>query len=84
VAGPRQSRDNPLGIGGERLHEWHFQADEPGHEADVAMRDDLLVSRGAYVTGRNMFGPIRGEWDVGWRGWWGNEPPCQPRYRVGR
>jgi dihydrofolate reductase len=75
VAGPRQSRDNPLGIGGVQLHEWHFQADEPGHEADVAMRDDLLVSRGAYVMGRNMFGPIRGDWDLSWRGWWGEEPP---------
>ena len=75
LAGPNQSRDNPLGVGGRRLHEWHFAADEPGHEADVAVRDDLLIRRGAYVMGRNMFGPIRGEWDEDWRGWWGDEPP---------
>jgi dihydrofolate reductase len=75
VAGPDQSRDDPLGVGGLRLHEWHFEADEPGHEADTGMRDELLMRRGAYVMGRNMFGPIRGEWDEDWRGWWGEEPP---------
>jgi dihydrofolate reductase len=75
VAGPDQSRDNPLGVGGLKLHEWHFRADEPGHEADVAPRNDLLRPRGAFVMGRNMFGPIRGEWDDDWRGWWGDEPP---------
>src|SRR3954454_22304157 len=75
VAGPDQSLDNPLGVGGMRLHEWHLQADEPGHEADVAPRDDLLPPRGAYVMGRNMFAPIRGEWADDWRGWWGDEPP---------
>jgi dihydrofolate reductase len=75
VAGPDQSRDDPLGIGGLRLHEWHFHADEPGHEADVRPRDDLLRRRGAFVMGRNMFGPIRGDWDEDWRGWWGDEPP---------
>jgi dihydrofolate reductase len=75
VAGPHQSMENPLGIGGMRLHEWHFDADEPGHEADVALRDELLTPKGAYVMGRNMFGPIRGDWDGEWRGWWGDEPP---------
>ena len=40
-----------------------------------AARDDLLKPRGAYVMGRNMFGPVRGEWDEDWRGWWGDEPP---------
>ena len=75
VAGPDQSRDNPLGVGGLTLHQWHFHADDPGHEADVAPRDDLLTRRGAYVMGRNMFGPIRGGWDEDWRGWWGDEPP---------
>jgi dihydrofolate reductase len=75
VAGPEQSRDNPLGLGGMLLHEWHFKADEPGHEADAQLRDELLSKRGAYVMGRNMFGPIRGEWDEDWRGWWGDEPP---------
>src|SRR5579884_2997896 len=75
IAGPGQSRENPLGIGGMRLHQWHFRAGEPGYEANVAARDDLLRQRGAYVMGRDMFGPIRGEWDLEWRGWWGPEPP---------
>src|SRR5438067_6575459 len=75
VAGPGQSRDDPIGVGGLALHEWHFRAGEPGREADAAARDDLLKLRGAYVMGRNMFGPIRGEWDEDWRGWWGAEPP---------
>ncbi len=75
LAGPDQDRDNPLGVGGQRLHEWHWAADEPGHEADAAAVDDLLKRRGAYVMGRHMFGPIRGEWDEDWRGWWGDEPP---------
>jgi dihydrofolate reductase len=73
LAGPDQSRENPLGVGGMRIHEWHFS--ELGHAADVAAVDDLLKRRGAYVMGRNMFGPIRGEWDEDWRGWWGEEPP---------
>jgi dihydrofolate reductase len=72
VAGPDQSLDNPLGIGGQEMHEWHF---DPMHEADVPVRDHLLAPKGAYVMGRNMFGPIRGEWDDDWRGWWGDEPP---------
>src|SRR4051794_7338837 len=75
VAGPDQSLDDPMGAGGLALHQWHFRADEPGHEADAALRDDLLRDRGAYVMGRNMFGPIRWEWDEDWRGWWGDEPP---------
>src|SRR4051812_24213288 len=74
VAGTDQSRANPLGIGGEELHRWHL--DEPLDEADARVRDELLMRpRGAYVMGRNMFGPIRGEWDESWRGWWGDEPP---------
>jgi dihydrofolate reductase len=72
AAGPDQSRENPLGVGGMRLHEWHF---DPVDEADAPARDHLLGPRGAYVMGRNMFGPIRGEWDEDWRGWWGDEPP---------
>ncbi|MFL5840675.1 MAG: dihydrofolate reductase family protein [Thermoleophilaceae bacterium] len=75
VAGPDQSPDNPIGVGGMSLHEWHFHAGEPGHEADVAPKDELLKPCGAYVMGRNMFGPIRGDWDADWRGWWGDEPP---------
>jgi dihydrofolate reductase len=72
VAGPDQSLDNPLGIGGKRVHEWHF---DPMHEADIPMRDSLLAPKGAYVMGRNMFGPVRGQWDGDWDGWWGEEPP---------
>ena len=73
VAGPDQSRENPLGVGGLELHHWHL--DEPLHEADARARDELMRPRGAYVMGRNMFGPIRGAWDENWRGWWGDEPP---------
>jgi dihydrofolate reductase len=76
VAGPDQSLENPLGVGGMRLHQWHFDADDPGYEQDAALRDELVKPRGAYVMGRNMFGPIRGPWgDDDWRGWWGDEPP---------
>jgi dihydrofolate reductase len=57
------------------LHEWHLRADEPGYEAGKAIRDELLRPMGAYVMGRNMFGPIRGEWSEDWRGWWGDDPP---------
>src|SRR3954451_4041032 len=73
LAGPDQTREDPLGAGGERLHQWMFA--EPQHEADAAARADLLRPRGAFVMGRNMFGPVRGEWDEDWRGWWGDEPP---------
>jgi dihydrofolate reductase len=72
VAGPDQSVDNPIGIGGMRLHDWHF---DPMHEADIPARDSLLAPKGAYIMGRNMFGPIRGEWSDDWRGWWGDDPP---------
>jgi dihydrofolate reductase len=70
VAGPDQSRDEPLGVGGERLHRWMFE--ESGqHEAEVA----AITEAGAYIMGRNMFGPIRGPWDEPWTGWWGDNPP---------
>ena len=75
VAGPDQRADQPLGAGGMALHHWHLRVDEIGTEADQAMTRALLGPRGAYVMGRNMFGPIRGEWDGDWRGWWGDEPP---------
>ncbi len=75
VAGPNQSLADPLGMGGMRLHEWHLRADEPGFEADIPARDELLRPMGAYVMGRNMFGPIRGPWSKDWRGWWGDNPP---------
>jgi dihydrofolate reductase len=73
IAGPRQDRDNPIGVGGLQLHQWHLA--EPLHEGDARSREHLARQRGAYVMGRNMFGPIRGEWDEEWRGWWGDEPP---------
>ncbi|MEU3274356.1 dihydrofolate reductase family protein [Saccharomonospora sp. NPDC006951] len=73
VAGPNQTRDNPLGeIVGDRLHTWMFEEPE-AHAAEIAK----LTSAGAYIMGRNMFGPIRGEWSTEeeWTGWWGEEPP---------
>ncbi len=73
VAGPDQSLDNPLGLRGRELHTWHL--DEPLGDGDARARDMLLRPRGAYVMGRNMFGPVRGEWEDDWRGWWGDEPP---------
>src|SRR5436190_3489875 len=75
VAGPDQSEDNPIGVGGIELHQWHLRAEEIGSEADVALTKELLAPKGAYVMGRNMFGPVRGEWTGDWRGWWGDEPP---------
>jgi dihydrofolate reductase len=73
VAGPDQSREQPLGVGGRDLHLWHIEP--PLNDVDQAFNDSLLAGKGAYVMGRNMFGPIRGEWDEDWRGWWGDEPP---------
>jgi dihydrofolate reductase len=71
VAGPNQSPENPFGEGvNDRLHRWMF--DEPSVNADEI---EALTSAGAFVMGRNMFGPGRGEWDLEWKGWWGDEPP---------
>ncbi len=78
VAGPDQSMADPLGRGGMAIHQWHFDAEQPGHEVDARWASMLLRPRGAYVMGRNMFGPVRGPWasyDGDWRGWWGEEPP---------
>jgi dihydrofolate reductase len=74
VAGPDQSRDDPLGKRGMELHSWHL-GDERANEADRAAEELLMRPRGAYVMGRNMYGPIRGDWDEEWTGWWGPEPP---------
>ena len=83
-AGPNQSFDIPLGGGGESLHNWfvvtrsfHQITGQDGGETGV---DDDFAARGAenlgaFIMGRNMFGPIRGEWEEDWRGWWGPEPP---------
>jgi dihydrofolate reductase len=85
MAGPEQSRESPLGVGGERLHEWAFttkcmrelhglEGGEEGPDNDWARLS--LARIGATVMGRNMFGPIRGPWaDSEWSGWWGNNPP---------
>ena len=74
VAGPDQSRENPLGKRGREVHSWHL-GDERANDADATAEGWLMRPRGAYVMGRNMFGPIRGEWDEEWDGWWGSEPP---------
>jgi dihydrofolate reductase len=71
IGGPDQSFDDPLGVGGRQLLQWHLSKDE----ADVAALDELLGPMGAFVMGRNMFGPIRGPWSGDWRGWWGDDPP---------
>ena len=85
AAGPNQSLDNPLGQGGMALHEWAFAtrtfSEMQGREGGSTGLDDdqaRLWSEnvGAVIMGRNMFGPIRGEWpDDEWKGWWGDEPP---------
>jgi len=71
AAGPNQALDAPLGEGvGDSLHRWMFERPEE-NAAEVA----ALSSAGAFVMGRNMFGPDRGDWDLDWTGWWGAEPP---------
>jgi dihydrofolate reductase len=70
IAGPDQDLEHPLGVGAENLHRWMFE--EP--ERHTAERE-AIVSAGAYIMGRNMFAPDRGEWDLDWTGWWGEEPP---------
>ena len=74
VAGPHQSEEHPLGIGGEALHRWHLGPDAE-HPVNRQVVSEMLDGMKATIMGRNMFGPIRGEWDSDWRGWWGNEPP---------
>jgi dihydrofolate reductase len=84
-AGPNQDADNPLGIGGMALHEWVFATrtfrQKHGRDGGAAGVDDDFVARGyenigAWIVGRNMFGPVRGPWpDNAWKGWWGDDPP---------
>ncbi|MCK9793418.1 dihydrofolate reductase family protein [Isoptericola sp. 4D.3] len=72
-AGVNQSREQPFGDGvgdGELLHAWMFEHAE-SHRAEI----DTITAAGAFVMGRHMFTPGRGEWDLGWRGWWGEDPP---------
>jgi len=84
VAGPNQSLENPLGEGGERLHEWAIATDawrarhrrEGGeHNADAEVIADVTQNVGAYIMGRKMFGGGDGPHDESWRGWWGEDPP---------
>lgn len=84
-AGPNQSLSNPLGEGGKEVHNWVFPTKtfqqmhgdgggETGIDDDFAARGFHNI--GAWILGRNMFGPVRGPWpDESWRGWWGENPP---------
>ncbi|KUG25439.1 dihydrofolate reductase [hydrocarbon metagenome] len=85
-AGPNQSLENPLCVGGEELHKWFFptqtfQKNVLGkNEGTTGIDNDFAVKGfeniGAWILGRNMFGPIRGTWpDENWKGWWGDNPP---------
>ncbi len=84
-AGPEQSRQTPLGVGGEELHQWmvstrtfrQIQGSAGGtEEVDDGFTKRSFENIGAWIMGRNMFGPIRGSWpDDTWKGWWGNNPP---------
>ena len=85
VAGPNQTHENPLGEGGERLHDWAIvteswrrqhglEGGERNVNSDVAAQ--AFDGVGAHIMGRNMFGPPDGgAWDEDWKGWWGDEPP---------
>jgi len=85
AAGPHQSLDTPLGIRGAELFEWFFSTrtwkQMHGNEGGSTGADDDWARRGmenvgAWILGRNMFGPVRGPWpDDSWKGWWGEEPP---------
>jgi len=86
LAGPNQRFEEPLGDGGEQLHEWMFQTAgwkeaHGGAEGGETGRDDEIVreaseNTGAYVMGRQMFGGGEGDWgDGSWKGWWGDDPP---------
>lgn len=84
VAGPNQTIDNPLGEGGEGLHEWALatrswqrqHGNEGGEQsADSEVLDEVSEGVGAYIMGRRMFGGGDGSWDEMWKGWWGDEPP---------
>jgi len=84
-AGPNQDIDNPLGVGGMDLHQWIFPTKTfqqlMGKDGGTTGVDDDFAARGfynigAWIIGRNMFGPIRDAWpDEEWKGWWGNNPP---------
>ncbi|HEY4216461.1 MAG TPA: dihydrofolate reductase family protein [Gemmatimonadaceae bacterium] len=86
VAGPNQSQKNPLGVGGERLHEWVFTLEAwrrphgmPGGDVNesTAVMESEMANIGATIMGRNMFGGGPGAWNMTepWNGWWGRNPP---------
>jgi dihydrofolate reductase len=84
VAGPNQSLDDPLGVGGPRLHEWALATEgwrgqhglEGGERnVDSEVIEDVVEGVGAYIMGRKMFGGGEGPWDAAWHGWWGEDPP---------
>jgi dihydrofolate reductase len=86
LAGPDQSEENPLGVGGEQLHEWVFPLEawrkphgKEGGEVNASTQvvEEVVANVGAGVMGRNMFGPVAGgDWgDESWKGWWGDDPP---------
>ena len=84
VAGPNQSPDDPLGEGGERLHEWALETaswqEKHGHgggerNADSEVVETVTENVGANIMGRGMFGGGPGPWEESWKGWWGDEPP---------
>ncbi|MGB7588872.1 MAG: dihydrofolate reductase family protein [Solirubrobacterales bacterium] len=85
VAGPNQSEENPIGVGGMQLHEWLFplaafrkiRGEEGGEvNASTPVVEERFESAGATIMGRNMFGPVRGPWgEDPWKGWWGDNPP---------
>ena len=86
AAGPGQSLEQPMGEGGMALHEWAFgtrtfrrmfgMGEDGGTGVDDGFAQRSFHNLGAWVLGRNMFGPVRGPWpDDSWRGWWGDEPP---------
>ncbi|MGW0182429.1 dihydrofolate reductase family protein [Nocardia sp. NPDC003345] len=75
AAGPGQDLDHPFGVGADALTAWMFETEQPGREADKEFLSAGQAGIGAYIMGRNMFGPGRGPWDLGWNGWWGPNPP---------
>ena len=84
-AGPHQDLQNPLGVGGPELFDWFFhtrtwQRMHGNEDGEKGVDDDIAAQGfagiGAWILGRNMFGPVRGPWlDDSWKGWWGDEPP---------
>ena len=92
AAGTDQSLENPLGVRGPELMEWFFPtrtfreqhgAGEGGETGvDDGLAAESMTGKGAWILGRNMFGPVRGPWpDDEWKGWWGDEPPyCVPTF----